>query len=352
MLRCLFIFSLTFVVYCTNAQKNHPVRNLVFEGAGIRGIAYCGVLQALEEQHLLDSVQRVGGTSAGALIALSVSLGYQGAEIERLINTTLFRTLNDGRYIFLGGFNRLRKYYGWYRGNKVDGWIGGIVKEKTGDPDITFGELHRRGFKDLYVTGTNLSRQQLVVFSYERYPLMKVKDAVRISMSIPLYFKASFMDSAGRTFQKPAQNLSIMADGGFVANFPVKIFDSARYTGASSNLHSVNPETLGFRIDRDEQIVNDRQQKGLAAMPIRNLKGYVAAFYNLVIENLNRQTLTEADWLRTVSISDGEIGPRIRKLSGEEIHRLEENGYRATLQYLALPAPEERNLSTRATGAR
>jgi NTE family protein len=58
------------------------------------------------------------------------------------------------------------------------------------------------------------------------------------------------------------------------------------------------------------------------------------AFYNIVIENLNRQQLTEADWKRTVSISDGKIGPRIRKLSAGEINILINNGRQAMKSYL------------------
>jgi NTE family protein len=53
------------------------------------------------------------------------------------------------------------------------------------------------------------------------------------------------------------------------------------------------------------------------------------AFYNIVIENLNRQQLTKADWDRTVSISDGNIQPKLRKLSKEEVNTLIENGKRA-----------------------
>jgi NTE family protein len=69
-------------------------------------------------------------------------------------------------------------------------------------------------------------------------------------------------------------------------------------------------------------------------MPVGNFKQYMAAFYNIVIENLNRQQLTEEDWKRTVSISDGKVGPRIRKLSKEEINTLIGNGRKAMKNYL------------------
>jgi NTE family protein len=58
------------------------------------------------------------------------------------------------------------------------------------------------------------------------------------------------------------------------------------------------------------------------------------ALYNMVIENLNRQQLTTEDWQRTISISDGKIGPKIRKLSAEEIGILIENGKQAMKKHL------------------
>jgi NTE family protein len=156
-------------------------------------------------------------------------------------------------------------------------------------------------------------------------------------MSIPLYFEAVFMDSTGRIIHKPAnkQGLDIMVDGGFTGNFPIRLFDSTKYiTPGSANMFVHNPHTLGFRIDRDEQIVNDENSRGLAPMPINNLKEYATAFYTMLVENLNRQTLSEADWSRTVSISDGTIQPRIRRLSPGEIDRLVTNGSKATALYL------------------
>jgi NTE family protein len=64
-------------------------------------------------------------------------------------------------------------------------------------------------------------------------------------------------------------------------------------------------------------------------MPIENLNQYFGAFYNITMENLNRQRLTAEDWQRTVSISDGNVQPRVRKLSKEELNILIGNGKKA-----------------------
>ena len=107
------------------------IKNLVFEGAGIRGIAYAGVLEEFEKAKLLTGVTKVGGTSAGAIIALTLALGYNAEEINKIIYETNFNKFNDGRYIFFGGIHRMRNKYGWYRGSKFSNFLGSLIENKT-----------------------------------------------------------------------------------------------------------------------------------------------------------------------------------------------------------------------------
>jgi len=320
MKKSLLLFSVLAFQFM-HAQPLPTIKNLVFEGAGIRGIAYCGAVQEMESKKMMDGIERVGGTSSGAIIALTISLGYSGKEIEEIISKTNFKKFNDGGFFFIGGINRLKKYFGWYKGKKIEKWLGKLIKEKTGNENITFEELYQKGFKDLYITGTSLNKQKAVVFSYESYPKMRVKDAVRISVSIPLYFEPVFIDSSGKIFYRPKQKqeLDMMVDGGILENFPIHIFDKQQ-----PDLY-----TIGFRIDHDPQIENDKGDRTLAEMPIDDLGQYFGAFYSIVVENLNRQRLTNTDWQRTVSISDGDVLPKVRKLSKEEVAILIGNGRKA-----------------------
>jgi len=334
------IVSIIFLIalsstFCA-AQTKTEINNLVFEGAGIRGIAYCGALKELEERGLISNIQRTAGTSAGALMAMCVSLGYTSSELSEIISVTDFKEFNDGKYFFFGGINRLNHWFGWYRIGKVDKWLGKLIEAKTGNPDITFAELHSRNFKDLYITGTCLNKQKSILFSYETYPNMRILDAVKISMSIPLYFEAVFMDKEGRIIRHPSRKdtLDIMVDGGFTSNLPIHVFDSLASSFPAMYNPQVNYHTVGFRIDSDSQIEKDSAGSGLAEIPIVNMKTYLGAFYNIVIENLNRQTLTREDWARTVSISDGGIGPRLRRLSKADIDILQANGRMAMNNHL------------------
>jgi NTE family protein len=329
----IFVFT---ILTTTAAVYAQPYRNLVFEGAGIRGVAYAGAIAELEKQNILPCIERIGGTSAGAIAALAVALGYTSAEIENLIYNTRLQKFNDGRFLFVGGIARINRNFGWYRGVAFTKWIETIIAARTGNTEITFRELHEQGFPDLFITGTSLNRQQLIVFSHKHYPNMKIKDAVRISMSIPLYFEAVCIDSSGHVLKNKEKKkaFDVMVDGGFTGNFPIFIFDDVP-AGQDKTARTCNPYTLGLRIDTPGQIMYDSLNQGLAPIEINNFQNYIGAFYSYVIENLNRANLTPEDWQRTVSISSGNIGARIRKLSIAEKDLLIRNGQEAMKQYLA-----------------
>jgi NTE family protein len=128
----------------------------------------------------------------------------------------------------------------------------------------------------------------------------------------------------------------VVVDGGITGNFPIRMFDSTKYIDATTPVNEfiINKETIGLRIDTDEQISKDKNnEKTLAPFDVNSLKEYLSAFYNIIMENLNRQTLTKDDWSRTISISNGNIAPRIRKMKKQEIELLINNGINGFDQY-------------------
>src|SRR5207244_2179719 len=112
-------------------------------------------------------------TSAGAIQAMLLALGYTPEEITQITYDTDIKEFADGRFLIFGGFNRTMRKFGWYRGEKFSKWLGERIKAKTGNANITLGELHtlakQEKYRDLYVTGTNLSKQKTVVLSHETY---------------------------------------------------------------------------------------------------------------------------------------------------------------------------------------
>ena len=55
------------------------------EGGGVRGLAYAGVFSVLEEKGILQQIENVGGSSAGAIAGMLVSIGYSADEIDSLM---------------------------------------------------------------------------------------------------------------------------------------------------------------------------------------------------------------------------------------------------------------------------
>ncbi len=327
-------FSLLLLLILVSLQANSQdtqYENLVFEGAGMRGLAYTGVITELEQQGVLENINKVGGTSAGSIVSLALSLGYTPEEITEIIYSTDFSKFNDAGFIFFSGIRRLKRNYGYYKGDKFVKWLEDIIDEKTCNPDITFQELHDAGFKDLYVVATSLNRQQNIVFSYETYPNMKIKHAIRASMSVPLYFQAVFVDKEGNVYTRneATPEMDLMVDGGITGNFPIDIFDSTAIV-MGREIRIANPKTIGIRIDSDQQIEYDRDSHELAPYDVQNVKDYMQAFYLYVVENLNRKTLTDEDWVRTISVSDAGIGPKIKRLSNDQKKALIESGKQGT----------------------
>lgn len=166
-------------------------KNLIFEGGGVKGIAYVGAMEELEQRGVLNGITRVGGTSAGAINAVTTALGYTNAEVRDILWDLDFNNFMDDSWGVVRDTSRLINEFGWYKGDFFRQWIGNLIAEKTGNPHSTFKELaDHPDFRDLYVCVTNISTKFTEVFSPEHTPRVRVADAVRMSMSIPLFFAA------------------------------------------------------------------------------------------------------------------------------------------------------------------
>ena len=74
-------------------------RNLVFEGGGVKGIAYAGALQVLDEKKILEHIKRVGGTSAGEINAVLLGLGYSIKEVTDILNGLYCHNFLDDSWV-------------------------------------------------------------------------------------------------------------------------------------------------------------------------------------------------------------------------------------------------------------
>jgi predicted acylesterase/phospholipase RssA len=173
---------------CKYFQENFD--NFVFEGGGIRGIAFGGALKFADDHDLIKNIVRFAGSSAGSIVAAAASVGYSGAEIIQILHDTNFEEFKDDSFGVIFDVWRFVNEFGVYKGNKFLDWIGNIIEKKTGNPDTTFKEVYDIYGKELVVTGTNVNKSITRYFHHKKDPDMPIRLAVRISMSIPVFFKA------------------------------------------------------------------------------------------------------------------------------------------------------------------
>lgn len=316
----------------TNHIMQYVFKNLVFEGGGVKGIAYGGALKVLDELQLLDSIERVAGTSAGAINATLMALHVSTDEISKIIAQTDFRSFEDHSKFFPTNIYRVIKKFGWNKGDAFLDWIGHLIYQKAGTKDFTFGDLQEeiiggntKGFRFLYMGATNLTQQKRIVFSHEeeKYKKLPIREAVRMSMSIPLFFEAY-----------PYQ-ADYMVDGGVSYNYPINLFDKKEYLFKMENCKKIdngdpsriiNYETLGFRLDSTEVISYAQRNWAIPPEKITGIKTYAGALLNFLMEMANKVHLNPDDWNRTIFIDTKDVKTTDFKLPQTKIDELIKSG--------------------------
>jgi NTE family protein len=324
-------------------------RNLVFEGGGVKGIAYVGAMQVLARRGYLDHITRVGGTSAGAINALMFALGYDIGTQRSIIASADFKAFMDNSFLFIRDMNRLWSEYGWNKGDFFAEWIGGYIKSQLGNDRATFADLARAGRPDLFVIGTNLSTGFSEVFSRERHPDMPLAEAVRISMSIPLFYRAV----------RNGPREDVYVDGGVMLNYPVKLFDRERYIDIDKEPEAAarpeyyehennrfllerpgrspyvyNRQTLGLRLETRETIGLFRYDEPLRSELITSFGGYAKALIRSLLRVQENQHLHGDDWKRTLYIDSLDVETTDFDLSDAKKTALIDQGIKGAQTFL------------------
>jgi NTE family protein len=323
-------------------------RNLIFEGGGVKGIAYVGAMRVLEQRDLLKDIVRVSGTSAGAINALIFALGYDVISQRQIIDSVDFKKFMDNSFGLIRDIRRLAKEFGWNKGDFFHTWIGDIIKDKLGSETATFKDLRDAKKTDLYMTGTNLSTGYAEFFSAERHPDMPLATAVRISMSIPLFFAAV----------RYGDRSDVYVDGGVMRNYPVKIFDRLRYIDIQNESYAArntdyynkenaafslenpgrspyvyNRQTLGMRLDSQDEIALFRYNEPVKGKEIKNFTDYAKALMASIMSVQENQHLHSDDWQRTIYMNTLDVKATDFTLTDETKKALINEGIKGAENY-------------------
>lgn len=211
--------------------------NIAFEGGGIRGYSYIGVLKALNEEESILNIKKVIGTSVGSIFALFVACKVSNSDLDKY-STTLFNQLTNLKHDYLSQIIKFFEYTGLYDNVNVYNAINLLLKERYNISNITFEQLFNITNIELTVVGTCITTETIEYFNHKTHPNMEIAKAIQISTAIPFFY--TVVDWNG----------SKWIDGGAVSNFPINYydFDNGEY----------NKKTLGICLNNNKPIHNEK----------------------------------------------------------------------------------------------
>lgn len=218
-----------------------PQADLVLEGGGVKGLGTAGALSGL-----LDAgwtFPRVAGTSVGALAAAFAAAGADAGTFSDVLGRLDLRRIPDRRVplpLLSEGVSLLLAR-GAYEGDWIHGWLlreldrlgvrtfadlrRGSAGHTADDTADTAGDDPAASRYRLVVMATDVTHGRLLrlPWDYELFDLdpdeQLVADAVRMSLSIPFYFRPCALRHAG------TGEVATVVDGGVLSNFAIEIFD-------------------------------------------------------------------------------------------------------------------------------
>jgi len=196
-------------------------KHLVFCGGGTRCLVFLQTLLELENRGQLINVQSYWGTSAGALLAALLALHKSVAAVKKAMFSADYVKFRD---IDVSNLLNITSTWGMDSGESLIGELERLFEGlRPGSKHILLRDL-----SGLNIVVADLNTHASVVCNSNSYPDLRVIDAVRASMSLPIFFKPY------------VYNGHYWVDGGVRANFPWDLLpdDDARR------------EALGFMIEK------------------------------------------------------------------------------------------------------
>lgn len=286
----------------------------IFEGGGIRGLAFVGAICCFEEWGY--TFENVAGTSAGAIIAALLSVGYTGNELKDIIFDTDFNKFRDKeklqRIPIIGKILGLIFKNGFYSGNYFENWVNELLKAKG---KTKFQDITVKGKCKLKTIASDISNKNIIILpdDIKKYEIdfnnFNISTAVRMSMSIPFYFKPVILNSN--------KEKNYIVDGGILSNFPIWIFDSDNIP---------RWPTFGFKLSGG--ILNCNKKGNISII------SYITRLINNIIDKNHEAYLRSKDAVRTCYIPINYVEVTEFNISKEKCLELFNSGFSSAEKFL------------------
>jgi NTE family protein len=278
--------------------------NGVFEGGGVKGIAYIGALKALADRGF--NPYRVAGTSVGAIIASLVACGYTPEELKNIMdNLNLDELRGKNAYSRIKGIGPVINMLiskGMYNITPLEKQLDELYRQKS---KARFIDLKRGDDYILKVIVTDLTSRRLVIIpnDLKRYNIdpdsFPISKGVAMSSCLPFYYEP----------MRLLNNLVI--DGGLVSNFPVWIFSQVE-----------NVPTIGFNLYSNKERPSGKN----------NFLDYVASI--ATSGSINKYRSIDKK-IKIMNINTFDIKATDFGISSKDKHRLYLSGYASAMKFLS-----------------
>jgi NTE family protein len=184
-------------------SNNMYPKHLVFCGGGTRCLVFVQTLIEMERRGYLKNVREYWGTSAGALLAALLSLTNNSESVKNIMwsaNYTKFRNMDVANII------GIMSSWGLDNGDSLIGEIERLFEIiKPGGKHLLLKDI-----SGLNIVVSDMTIHDTVVCNSNTFPDLRVVDAVRASMSLPVFFKPFICPINGHCW----------VDGAIRAHFP------------------------------------------------------------------------------------------------------------------------------------
>lgn len=275
--------------------------DLVFEGGGAKGMVFAGAMQEFEQR--AHTINRLMGTSAGAITATALAAGYTAAEMgaalmeerdgkpvfttflgepvgfgdediaassllsllagvdlpfipdslegridEALLNAMLRRP--HGRHLF-----SFVERGGWYAADAFVNWMSERLDATAPDgrqraySGLSMAEFHEATGRSLTLIAADTTINRMLILNHQTAPDLPVVWATRMSMSVPLLWQEVVWQPGWGAYRGRDLSGHRIVDGGLLSNFPIELFISTlpHVTAVMGPKGEAQP--LGFLID-------------------------------------------------------------------------------------------------------
>ena len=238
--------------------------DVVFEGGGAKGSAFIGALGALKSMG--HGTRRLIGTSAGAITASLLAVGYTPEDMLGMVNEKVngkprfatfldhprtpdfntaqmdasdtMRALRLVHIPMVAGDAMLKLLLdtplyptlfsfvecgGVFAGTAFLNWLTEKLAAMHIEATATLATVFETTGVDLSLVASDTSDMEMLVLNHRTAPNVPILWAVRMSMSIPLVWREVVWQDSWGTYMGRGKAGNLIVDGGVLSNFPIRL---------------------------------------------------------------------------------------------------------------------------------